>query len=255
MVRLRRSDDPVNHERWLVSYADLVTLMFAFFVVMFAASQADKQKVRQVSESVARALEQDRVGSRIRHLLGGAAGDAGTHDASPVTGKPLPQASGKMAELLPSMQHLSAELEEEIKSGKLHINLEPRGLVISLKQAAFFPTGDDTVSPAVYSIMEKLATVIRKLPNPVRLEGHTDAVPISNGRFASNWHLSVARSIAMLELLTSRYGIPPSRLAVVGYGDTVPVDANTTEEGRGRNRRVDITILNQTWTVSEPGNK
>jgi chemotaxis protein MotB len=251
MVKLRRSDEPANHERWLVSYADLVTLMFAFFVVMFAASQADKQKVRQVSESVARALEQDRLGSRIRQVLG-APGKAGTHQASPVTGTTAPQADGKMAELLPSMQHLTKELEEEIRLGKVQVSLEARGLVISLKQAAFFPTGDDTVSPAVYSVMEKLAAVIAKLSNPVRLEGHTDSVPISNGRFASNWHLSVARSIAMLQMFTDRYGIPPTQLAAVGYADTVPVDSNATEEGRGRNRRVDITILNETSTVAEP---
>jgi chemotaxis protein MotB len=97
-----------------------------------------------------------------------------------------------------------------------------------------------------------VALAVAKLPNPVRLEGHTDSVPIHNSRFRSNWELSAARSIAMLELLTGRFGIPRERMAVAGYAETAPVESNETETGRARNRRVDIVILNDQGVVNEP---
>ena len=108
------------------------------------------------------------------------------------------------------------------------------------------------MDPATYSSLQKVATAICQLPNPVRLEGHTDAIPIHTARFRSNWDLSAARAIAVLDLLTSRFSVPLQRLAIAGYAETVPVAANDTEEGRARNRRVDIVILNRQQLVNEP---
>jgi chemotaxis protein MotB len=124
--------------------------------------------------------------------------------------------------------------------------------VVSLQEAAFFSPGDATVSVQSYSTIGNIAKAIAEVPNPVRLEGHTDSVPIHNSRFRSNWELSAARSIAMLELLSSRFEIPREKLAVAGYADTIPVAGNDTEEGRARNRRVDIVILNQAGLSAEP---
>jgi chemotaxis protein MotB len=250
----RRTDTHVNHERWLVSYADFITLMFAFFVVMFASSRADKEKVHRISEAVQRALEQGTVSARLMHVLGGAPrqtgdGNADVHGLRRKSQLPVDE---KIAELMPSMQRLTAELQDEIAKGRLQITLTPRGLVISLKEAAFFPTGDATISPESYATLAKLANTIRRLPNPVRLEGHTDSIPIHNAKYASNWHLSAARSVAMLELFVSTFEIPPARLAVVGYAETAPVDSNQTPEGRAKNRRVDVTILNEAAAVNEP---
>jgi chemotaxis protein MotB len=252
-MRWRNREDHSNHERWLVSYADFITLMFAFFVVMFASSHADRSKVQAFSDAVSRALEQGRISSRVLQMLGGDQQNAKPNRAQ---GRPEtthePRPGTKLAELTPVLKQLSAELREEIREGKLQIILEARGLVISLKEAAFFPSGDATVATDGYATIERLANTIRKLPNPVRLEGHTDAVPIRNDRFASNWHLSAARSIAMLQLLADRFQIPWSQLAAVGYADTIPVDSNQTEEGRARNRRVDVTILNEQSAIREP---
>jgi chemotaxis protein MotB len=168
-------------------------------------------------------------------------------------GDRLPAASSaQTAELLPSLQYLDAQLKNEIASGKMRISLESRGLVVSLRQATFFPSGEDTMDPATYSSLQKVATAICQLPNPVRLEGHTDAIPIHTARFRSNWDLSAARAIAVLDLLTSRFSVPLQRLAIAGYAETVPVAANDTEEGRARNRRVDIVILNRQQLVNEP---
>jgi chemotaxis protein MotB len=158
-----------------------------------------------------------------------------------------------MTELLPSMQFLSTELKEEIRAGKLQIKLEPRGLIVSLTEAAFFASGKADITLASYPTVQTIAKAIRRLPNPVRLEGHTDSVPIHNERYRSNWDLSAARGVAMLDLLTREYGIPATQLAIAGYADNKPLDSNETEQGRSRNRRVDIVILNKLGYETEPG--
>ena len=122
--------------------------------------------------------------------------------------------------------------------------MTPRGIVVSLKQAAFFPSGTDAVEPDTMSTIEKVAVALKAVENPVRIEGHTDSIPIHTARFRSNWDLSAARSISIMEVLSSRFAISPQRLAIAGYADTVPVADNDTPEGRARNRRVDLVILN-----------
>ncbi len=243
MRLLRKSEHHENHERWLVSYADFITLMFAFFVVMYASSEADKDRARQLSEAVDRALAQGRLPPKLDEFL------HGKQKNSPPA---QPSKTQKMDRLEPSLDALRNALKTDISSGRLDVRLERRGLVISLRQGAFFPTGDATVAPSGYEAIGKVASVLASIPNPVRLEGHTDSVPIKNDRFASNWHLSSARSIAMLDLLVQRFGIPGARLAAVGYADTVPVDTNDTEDGRARNRRVDIAVLNENSFTREP---
>ena len=252
MARKKKHEGHANHERWLVSYADFITLLFAFFVVMFASSQTDKAKARAISESVSQALDKGGVQAMVHEVLGGTVDEKGSGNAqmkgpggSEPKNVPPPPPPSNAAELLPKLQYLSEALKAEIKAGKLEIKQEERGLVISLQQAAFFPSGDDTIDPQTFTAIDKIATLFRDSPNPIRLEGHTDSRPIHTERFHNNWELSAARGIAMLDLLSTRFGIPHQRLAVVGYADTVPKASNETEEGRARNRRVDIVILNQ----------
>jgi chemotaxis protein MotB len=256
VARKQRHPDHENHDRWLVSYADFITLMFAFFVVMFATSQTDKARAQQVSDSVKQALDKGGVASAVREILGGTVDEKGNGNAQlrgpggsePKNSKP-PVA---IAELLPSMQYLSKSLEEEIHQGKIEMHLEPRGLVVSLRQATFFPSGEDSVDPKTYPSIDKIAQTIRELPNTVRLEGHTDSIPIHTARFPSNWELSAARAIAMMELFSEHFGIAPQRMAIAGYADTAPLDSNDTPESRAHNRRVDIVILNQQVGVPAP---
>lgn len=264
MARAKKHAAHENHERWLVSYADFITLLFAFFVVMFATSQTDKAKATQVSDAVSHALENGGIRAMVHEVLGGTVDEKGQGNAmmrgpggtqtlkQPV---PRPEPPPEVAELLPSMKYLSGELQGEIKAGKIEMRLEPRGLVVSLKQAAFFPSAGDSVAPASYPSLQKVATVLRDLPNPVRLEGHTDSVPIHTARFRNNWELSAARSIAMLNILSDKFQLSPERFSVAGYADTAPVAVNDTEEGRARNRRVDIVILNQLSKVPDSGPK
>ncbi|MGA2735995.1 MAG: flagellar motor protein MotB [Bryobacteraceae bacterium] len=255
MARRRKPEEPANHERWLVSYADFITLLFAFFVVMFATSQADHGKAAQVSESVRKALGEGQDKSAVAAILGGTKGDKGKGNAmmqGPGGARPTAQEKPPSADLAASMESLRTALKLEIGKGQIQISLEPRGLVISLRESGFFASGDDGVFPGTYPTVGKIAQAIAALPSQVRLEGHTDAIPIHNSRFRSNWDLSAARSIAMLELLVSRFDIPAQRLAVAGYADTVPVESNDAEMGRAHNRRVDIVILNEHGLSPEP---
>ena len=252
--------EPENHERWLVSYADFITLLFAFFVVMFASTQSDKNKAKAVSDSVREALEHGQFSSAISTVLG-----HGKHEAKravlnqQTTGErenpnaPLPRpAETRPPDLANALDTLQKGLDSELKNGKLQLRLDPRGLIISMREAAFFASGDDAVSPGSLPILAKIATVVQSLPNPVRLEGHTDAQPIHTSRFRSNWELSSARSIAMLELLRDRFQIPASRMAVAGYAENAPADTNESEEGRAHNRRVDLVLLSAGAETAEP---
>ncbi len=257
MIRRNRRSEHANHERWLVSYADFITLLFAFFVVMFASSQTDKGKAQQVSESVKKALAGDRMSALIASVLGGSADNKGKGNAlmrgpGGVHKAPEEKKEQKLAELVPSLKVLTEELKKEIETGRIQISMEARGLVVSFTQAALFPSGEDVVSADAYEGLGRVAEAIRKIPNPVRLEGHTDAVPIKTARFHSNWELSTARSIALLEILSGRFGLPRTRMSVAGYADIAPIAGNDTEQGRARNRRADIVILNEQGIMGEP---
>ncbi|MBY0502595.1 MAG: OmpA family protein [Bryobacteraceae bacterium] len=272
MARKVKHPEHANHERWLVSYADFITLLFAFFVVMFATSHADKDKQKVVAAAVKEAINQGTLVTTVAGFLGKSKDNQDIHlrEAKPYQGAPqepkVPEnkkdktppppkesaAQAAVVELLPSFQALSGDLQKEIADGKLDVSLEPRGLVVSMKEAAFFPAASDAINQEAYPIIEKVADSIRKLKNPVRLEGHTDAIPIRSKRFPSNWSLAAARSIAMLELLEQKFGVSRGNMAVAGYADTVPIADNGSAEGRAKNRRVDIIILNQFGLATEP---
>ncbi len=262
MIRRNKHARQENHERWLVSYADFITLLFAFFVVMFASSQADRGRAQQVSDSIRKAIHEGGFAPQaLAAILGGAPDRKGPGNAMwkgpggaerTEAGK---KPAGELAELLPSLKILSEELKKEIEAGRIEVRMEARGLVVSFKQAALFPSGEDTISPDALASLEKVAHAMARVPNPVRLEGHTDSIPIRTARFRSNWELSAARAIAVLDLLSGSFGVERLRLSIGGYADSAPVADNETEEGRSRNRRVDVIILNQTGLLAEPGKR
>jgi chemotaxis protein MotB len=231
-ARTNRRRGAPSHERWLVSYADFITLLFALFVVLFAASNADKEKVRQFAQAVENAIEH----SGVRR------------------GSGFPQAKTAPEPVLNSTYAaLVQALEPEVENHQVRVWLDARGLVITLNQTAFFQSGAAEFDPAMYPTLGKIASSLARIENPIRMEGHTDSQPIHTERFQNNWELSSARSIAVLELLATRFDISPARMAVAGYADTAPVSSNDTEEGRARNRRVDIVVLSQEALQKEPG--
>jgi chemotaxis protein MotB len=247
MARRKKHPEHVNHERWIVSYADFVTLLFAFFVVMFATANADRGKAGIVAAAVRAALNQTRAASA------SPAGEGGNNSGN---GKSQDQDASRLAktmgELMPSMELLKKELKPEIEKGNVELHMAARGLTISFKQAAFFDSGSDVVKASGFDTIEKVGHALLKIPNAVRLEGHTDNVPIATERFSNNWALSSSRAIAVLEVLTNRYQVSRSRLAIGGYADVAPVANNSTEEGRARNRRVDVVILSEYGSSNEP---
>lgn len=232
MTHRRRLSGP-SPDRWLISYADFITLLFAFFVVLYGVAQNDRAKTRDVSESVKRAFGGRPTPARP------------TPAAIPAIAKPAPKSlvTETPGELAPSFAHLKQQLQQEIADGKMQVTMDPRGITISLHEGSFFPSGGDTLYPEAFDSMAKVAAVIRDLPNAVRLEGHTDSVPIHNQRFRSNWDLSAARSIAVLLFFETRHGIAAQRFAIAGYADNLPVAGNDSDEGRSKNRRVDIVIV------------
>ena len=211
---------------------------------------------KAVSSAVENALQKEMISSKILQAFGQARKDDKSRSSDWSRGKDTQAQKGtktqKFAELTPSLNKLTEDLQADIRAGRLQLNLEPRGLVISLKEGAFFSPGDDRLNKERLGSLGKLAAVIKQLPNPVRLEGHTDATPISNSRFRNNWELSAARSIEVLQLLKDSFGVQESRMAIVGYADTAPLESNDTEDGRAHNRRVDITILSAVVATREP---
>ncbi len=256
----RMKKKEANHERWLVSYADLLTLLFAFFVVMFASTQSsDHVKAKQISEAVDKALSNSSMPPRLAQMLAGKPPDAGrgntqpksANNPNPKTEQPSPMSS--QLDLGTSLKDLQSRLSSEIGSGAVRLHVEERGIVIGLNTQVIFPSGGDAVTPSMYPTIAKVADVLNRLPNAIRLEGHTDSVPIYNDRFPSNWELSAARSLAMMHLLQDRYHVTANRMAIIGYGDTNAIGDNATEAGRTQNRRVDIVIVSNVGMRAEPG--
>jgi len=144
----------------------------------------------------------------------------------------------------PPRQHPTLlQVEQRLEHHNLDLRLEKRGLIISLPQTILFPSGDDHVTPTAFPMISEIAATLRDIPNKVALVGHADSLPIHNNRFENNWELSAARSLSLLALLTSEYGVPESRLLVESEGATDPKSSNATEAGRAENRRVEILIL------------
>ena len=249
----------VNSERWLVSYADLMTLLFAFFVVMFASTQTDKARARQISQAVDKAFQSSSISPRVAAILGGTVDDKGRGNAQlkgPAVRAPeVPvDDATRQLDLTTAIKALRSTLNTEMNQGQVNLHLEQRGAVISLNAQAVFPSGGDAIDGSIYPLLAKVSSTLNQLPNSIRLEGHTDSLPISNARFRSNWELSAARSIAMLKILSERYGVARDRMAIVGYADTTSVADNKTEEGRMKNRRVDLVILSDYGRRLEPQN-
>jgi chemotaxis protein MotB len=255
-MRRKKHSGHANHERWLVSYADFITLLFAFFVMMYANSQTDQARAQKIAEAFQQALSNDRLAQALSKLMGNPPKPGKPQPVSvqaTQSSRPLPAPEGEdTVQLLPSLKQLNETLRKEIDAGLLEVRMERRGLVISLREASFFPPGDDRLNLTTLPTLEVIAREIGKHENPLRLEGHTDSIPIQTARFRSNWELSAARGIAMLELFAQRFGIGRSRMAIAGFADTAPVSGNDTAEGRSRNRRVDIVILNEEAQAKEP---
>ena len=267
MARKKRQAEHVNHERWLVSYADFITLLFAFFVVMFAASNEDKDKAGQIAQSVRIAFQELAIfgsSGKVFPLFdeGGLPGESvsiigNTHsafsDASVVASGGNGDGDGDGEATIEEVkERLDALLGEQVEEGAVRIIVDYRGLTISLAEAGFFDPGSSVIQSTALSVVAGIGEKLRLLSNNIRVEGHTDNIPINTALFPSNWELSTSRATNVLRYLLSEARIPPQRLSAVGYSEYRPVASNETRDGRGLNRRVDIVILNTVTAQLEP---
>ncbi|MGH9573874.1 MAG: flagellar motor protein MotB [Candidatus Acidiferrales bacterium] len=266
-MRKKKKQEHGNHERWLVSYADFITLLFAFFVVLYSSAQVDKRRVGQLALAIQVAFQQMGIfqASNSRPALLDSepmpfstvqiVENAERNDAmGRLVNSPQGQLTNAPArELMTNLQNqLESALSPEIKKRTLTVSPTREGIVVSLKEAGFFDSGSDVIRPGALSTIAHFIGVIRPYPVHIRIEGHTDNVPIHTARFDSNWELSTARSTEMIKLFVAQYSIAPNRLSASGYGEYYPIASNDTPEGRAQNRRVDLVLLNPTTVVAPP---
>jgi chemotaxis protein MotB len=236
--------DHVSHERWLVSYADFITLLFAFFVVLFSTSQSDRKKVEQVEYSIHSAFQTMGIFSMTSskpnlQSVGGA-----PNTAAIMMGDDLDAASPMtMADLNKMKDKLDVLLATQIAKKTVSVKVGRDGLIISLRAAGFFESGVAKPLPASMPSLLAIGSALAITPYDVRIEGHTDNVPIHNSIYKSNWDLSTARATQLAQILIEQSHIVPSHLSAAGYAEYHPVADNSTAEGRNRNRRVDIIVL------------
>jgi len=245
-----------NHERWLVSYADLLTLLLALFIVLFASSSRDKIKLQQISQGMLAAFN----GAPPAILITAASAGRGImpHQVTAVarpTVTPAPRPShaqppqisrALQAEIL-ALQNvqrkLMAVLQPLTAQNQVTMSSQPLTLTISFNASALFPTGTATVMPPAAALLEQVADGLKKLPDPfsIVIQGYTDDQPIATAQFPSNWDLSTARAVSVVELFVAS-GIGGNRLSAQGFGQYAPFVANTTDAQRAQNRRVVVVI-------------
>lgn len=232
----RKAEDPPkpeNHERWIVTYADMLTLLFALFVVLWSMSVPDATRLEKVRESLNRAFD---IG-----VL------SGTSGASPVFGggggitPSLAEVkSNDMVEITKAVKSLAREQGLE---NKIQVRTDADSITISLNDNLLFDSGSAELKPGSQVVLNEVAQALRTLPNEIRVEGHTDNVPVNSPDYPTNWELSAARASTVLRFLTETAGLKIPRLYLAGYADTRPVADNGTPDGRALNRRADLVIV------------
>lgn len=198
-----------SHERWLISYADFITLMFTFFAALYALSSIDKAKVESFSGSLKQAFK--------------------------VIDEPIPLYEERTRTLVQDISKNIQGIEG------ITVKTDPRGVVVTFSDAVLFASGSSEIKQEAFDVLEKLSKSINKVPGRIIIEGHTDNVPISSGKYASNWELSTARAASVLHFFITK-GADPNRFSIAGYGEYRPVASNETEDGRAKNRRVELVI-------------
>ncbi|AEF21922.1 flagellar motor protein MotD [Pseudomonas fulva] len=239
MARRRRHEEHENHERWLVSYADFITLLFAFFVVMYSISSINEGKYKILSQTLTGVFNQpDR---SIKPIPVG--------DERPRTTEPdrsmVDEESSQQQIAASTLQSIADSIRDAfgglLQSDQLKVRGNELWIEIELSSGLLFPSGDALPNDEAFEIIEKIAKILAPYGNPIHVEGFTDNQPIKTPQYPTNWELSAARAASIVRMLAMD-GVDPSRLAAVGYGEFQPVADNATAEGRARNRRVVLVV-------------
>lgn len=255
--RKRYREEHENLERWLVSYADFITLLFAFFVVMYAISSVNEGKYRVLSDSIIQAFQEKQTSNQLVDLSNK------NPSILPGTGKPIGKSApqqvdtGAQREAEATAVHMKTIAKDVmgamaslVQQGQVKVTQSARGITVEINASTLFPSGEATLSPSSAEALAAVAKVLAETDNPIQVEGHTDNIPIKGGVYPSNWELSSARAASVVRLLAEQ-GVQPSRMVAIGYADNKPLDTNATAEGRARNRRVNVLILNKVGAGKE----
>lgn len=237
MVPKKQEAEKENNERWLVTYSDLITLLLIYFIVLYSMSQINAQKFSELSQSMA--------------VVFGQTGRSGVLDGGRSV-MPDPSTHKEKKNMSNTKERIRRMIAKMGLNGKITMRQEARGLVISVKDTVFFYAGSADLGPRAKEIISNVAAILSDVPNSIRIEGHTDNIPIHNARFYSNWELSTARATNVLHYLVKSSGLSPDRLSAAGYGEYRPVESNSTEQGRSSNRRVDIVVVDDEFEKFEP---
>lgn len=254
MARKRRKEEHANHERWLVSYADLITLMFAFFVVMYSLSSVNEGKYRILAASLeaafrgpTKSLQPIQAGEIARSPVGAPAGLRSTPavlDLAFIFDSIDKQ--DYYERLKEKIKKIASQLEKAmspfIDEDKVSVRRNDLWIEVEIKDSVLFPSGSAKLAREAGSVLRKVADVMKHHPNRIQVEGFTDNVPINNYTYPSNWELSASRAGTVVRLL-SQYGVESSRMVAMGYAEHRPKADNSTSEGRKKNRRVVVTVL------------
>ncbi|MFA7059351.1 MAG: flagellar motor protein MotB [Pedobacter sp.] len=261
MALKKEPEKHANHERWLVSYADFITLLFAVFVVLYAMGQSDKKKVEEVMQSLKQSFGMATAGavapkinvipSKSINIL-----PSITPELSIAPSGKSGRGQGKTRAEEKDFRQIKSSIEAYlVKQGaqnKVSLNITRRGLIVSLKEAGFFDSGQANIRPDAYELINTISEVMTQYNNPLRVEGHTDNVPINSSQFPSNWELSTARATNGLKYLLKHFDVDPDKISATGYAEFRPVADNATAEGRAKNRRVDLVMLSADGEHGEP---
>jgi chemotaxis protein MotB len=256
MARRRRQEEHDNHERWLVSYADFITLLFAFFVVMYSISSVNDGKYRVLSNTLTeafvspvRSADPIQVGDEVR-TLDPQMGDLVVPERNQPQTLPLDPLSesgqdGARVEIrtLEAVENeLARALFEYADQGLVNVRRTDRGVEVEMKSSMLFESGSARLSREALKALRNVILIVKPLPNMINVEGHTDNVPISTISFPSNWELSAARAASVVHYF-AKLGVASERMAAIGYGEFRPLSSNATAEGRKNNRRVNLLIM------------
>lgn len=243
-MKLSSRRPQVSHERWLISYADFITLLFAFFVVLYAFAKADAKRQVQVAQAVDAAFHSHGVDNNATHNGAEPAenGNSIRESAQAVIVPRLRSPARIQDDFDGIRRRLLQNLAPEIAQHTVSIELGRDGLVISLREAGYFDSGSADPRPGTVGTLRQIAASLEDEPYDVRIEGHTDNVPIHNAEFDSNWELSSARATRLARLFLELHATTPDRISAAGYAGYHPVADNATAEGRAENRRVDLVI-------------
>lgn len=235
-----------SSERWLLTYADLITLLLVFFVVLYALSQVDKDKYKKLKDSLSRSLnvvDMKGTGHRQDTVMDGGTGVLSQTNPVQVLEQTEMQNMAKRIEEMAKM----AELE-----GQVETKIDHQGLTVSISNAGFFLPGEATIKREAVPTLDSIAQMVKSFDHAIRVEGHTDDIPISTELYPSNWELSAVRAMSIVRFLVERHSLNPHRLSGAGYGEYYPKVPNDTEAHRAQNRRVDIVVLRSAQPMAPP---